>query len=137
MPWGFASLDKACPTQALMCSFFAVCPCHMYSGRYYSNFASLCQQRGKAAAPMCEALVKSRVVPNLGSNSFANTLFFSGAAAFTRAQVQPSSVEPAALARLVKNSIVPGLHAFPDGFVSGNSYPTLLEGARLKIVYEK
>jgi hypothetical protein len=98
---------------------------------------------------MCAALTKSGVLQDPSSPTFADTIFIPGPKAFQKAGIQlssssssssgsssTSSLSQQQLSELVKYHVVPGLHAFPEGFQSGASYATMLPGAGLKIEYD-
>lgn len=93
---------------------------------------------------MCAALTQSGVVKDPQQPTFADTVFIPGPKAFQAAGMQPSGVGSSSSSRslsqqqlteLVKHHVVPGLHAFPDGFKDGGSYSTLLPGASLGIAF--
>jgi uncharacterized surface protein with fasciclin (FAS1) repeats len=90
---------------------------------------------------MCDALKKSGILKDPSSPAFANTIFIPGPKAFQKAGIQlsgssSSSLSQQQLSELVQYHVVPGVHAFPDGFQAGGSYATMLPGASLKIEYD-
>jgi hypothetical protein len=117
-----------------------------YTGSYYPNFATLCKLRAAQAGPMCTALTQSGVLKDPQQPTFANTVFVPGPKAFQAAGIQlsgtgssssssSSSLSKQQLTELVQYHVVPGLHAFPDGFKDGGSYSTVLPGASLGIAF--
>jgi hypothetical protein len=110
--------------------------CRHNTGHFYPNLARLCAHRGNVASQTCEALARSGVVGSLASPRFNDTLFFPGSLAWADAALRVNALSGAQLAPLVKFHVVPGLHAFPEGFANNSRHATLLRGGRLEIQYE-
>lgn len=117
----------------------------LFSGRYYTSFARLCNHR-PPASDMCSALFKAGVLHSLATNDFASTVFVPGNKAFASAGIQlsaltdtsshGSSAARAALVDRIRYHVVPGLHPIPGGFEGGMAQATLLQGRQLKVVYQ-
>lgn len=110
----------------------------LFSGNYYTSIASMCNHRQGAVSTMCSLLLEEGLLLSLSTQTFANTIFWPGNQAFTRAGIDPSNKQQLAreqLRDLLKYHVVKGVRTIPDGFQSGKSYDTLLPGQQLKIIY--
>jgi hypothetical protein len=62
------------------------------AGTYYTNFASLCNERASLISDVCSVLLRSGVLYSLSNSNFSNTAFMPGNKALAQAGVTKAQI---------------------------------------------